>query len=84
MTMVLSLVAIFLLARKHLDSWPVWIFGVNIPYLALYAYKGLYLTAALQLVFIALSVAGWRAWRRSYEGDRPAPSTPSEAQRVAV
>ena len=64
-TTVLSLVATLLLTRKLIESWPVWIFGVNLPYIALYLYKGLAMTAALQLVYIALSVAGWAAWRRS-------------------
>ena len=64
-TTVLSLVATLLLTRKLIESWPVWIFGVNLPYIALYLYKGLTMTAALQLVYIALSIAGWAAWRRS-------------------
>lgn len=64
-TTSLSLVAQFLLTRKHVETWPVWIFGVNVPFIAIYLYKGLAMTAALQLVFIALSIAGWRAWRRS-------------------
>ena len=67
-TTVLSLVAQLLLTRKHIDNWPVWIFGVNVPYIAIYLYKGLALTAALQLVFIALSVIGWRAWLRAIAG----------------
>ena len=61
----LSLVAQFLLTRKHIETWPVWIFGVNLPFIAIYLYKGLTMTAGLQLVFIALSIAGWRAWRAS-------------------
>jgi nicotinamide mononucleotide transporter len=64
-TTVLSITAQILLTRKLIESWPVWIFGVNVPYIAIYLYKGLAMTAALQLVFIALSVAGWTAWRRS-------------------
>jgi nicotinamide mononucleotide transporter len=64
-TTVLSLVAQVLLTRKYIESWPVWIFGVNVPYIGLYLYKGLAMTAALQLVYIALSIAGWAAWRRS-------------------
>ena len=62
-TTVLSLVAYFLLARKHIENWPIWIFGVNLPYLALYLYKGLVLTAALQPLFIAVSILGWISWR---------------------
>jgi nicotinamide mononucleotide transporter len=64
-TTVLSVTAQLLLTRKHIESWPVWIFGVNIPFIAIYLYKGLAMTALLQVVFIALSVAGWAAWRRS-------------------
>lgn len=64
-TTVLSLMAQFLLTRKNIENWPVWIFGVNVPYVAIYLYKGLALTAALQFVYIALSIAGWVAWRKS-------------------
>ena len=64
-TTVLSVAAQILLTRKLIESWPVWIFGVNVPYVAIYLYKGLPLTAALQFVFIALSIAGWLEWRRS-------------------
>ena len=81
-TTVLSLVAQFLLTRKHIENWPVWIIGVNVPYVAMYLYKDLSLTAALQLVYIGLSIAGWAAWRRSMgEGviDRAASSLHEEA-----
>ena len=69
-TTVLSVTAQWLLTRKLIESWPIWIFGVNVPYIAIYLYKGLAMTAALQLVFIALSIAGWAAWRRSMEASR--------------
>ena len=64
-TTVLSVTAQLLLTRKLIETWPVWILGVNVPFVAIYLYKGLALTAALQLVFIALSIVGWVAWRRS-------------------
>jgi nicotinamide mononucleotide transporter len=31
---------------------------------ALFAYKGLWLTVVLYAVFIVLSFAGWRQWKR--------------------
>jgi nicotinamide mononucleotide transporter len=65
----LSLVAQYLLTRKYLANWAVWIFGVNLPFLALYWYKDLTLVAGLQLVFIALSVKGWVDWRRALTRD---------------
>ncbi|HJP70182.1 MAG TPA: nicotinamide riboside transporter PnuC [Candidatus Limnocylindria bacterium] len=82
-TTALSLTAQYLLTRKHIENWPVWIFGVNIPYVAIYLYKGLAMTAALQLVFIALSIAGWVAWRRSIN-ERPAPAADRVAPGVAA
>jgi nicotinamide mononucleotide transporter len=59
-----SLVGQFLLGRKYIENWLVWIV-VNVVSVGLFAYKGLWLTVALYSVFIVLSVVGWRAWRRS-------------------
>src|SRR5688572_475602 len=56
-----SLVGQFLLGRKYIENWAVWIV-VNVVSVGLFAFKGLWPTAALYLVFIALSVVGWRAW----------------------
>lgn len=82
-TTVLSVIAQLLLTRKLIETWPVWIFGVNLPYVVIYLYKGLALTAALQFVFIALSIAGWAAWRRSMaapvDAVPPPPATVAEA-----
>lgn len=58
-----SLVAQYLLGRKYLENWAGWVV-VNLVSVALFLHKGLWLTVALYTVFIALSVAGWRAWRR--------------------
>jgi nicotinamide mononucleotide transporter len=58
-----SLVGQWLLGRKYVDNWLAWVV-VNIVSVALFAYKGLWLTVLLYLIFIAMSVVGWRAWRR--------------------
>jgi nicotinamide mononucleotide transporter len=58
-----SLVGQFLLGRKYVENWLVWI-GVNVVSVGLFAYKGLWLTVILYALFIALSVIGWRAWQR--------------------
>ena len=63
LTTVLSLVALFLSARKIFESWHLWIF-VNLVYIGLYVYKGLLLTALLYALFAGLSVAGLINWRR--------------------
>jgi nicotinamide mononucleotide transporter len=58
-----SLVGQFLLGRKYIENWLAWTV-VNVVSVALFAYKGLWLTVVLYTLFVALSVAGWRAWRR--------------------
>ena len=58
----LSIVGQFLLGRKYIENWAAWI-AVNVVSVGLFAYKGLWLTVILYVIFIGLSVAGWRAWR---------------------
>jgi nicotinamide mononucleotide transporter len=53
----------WLLGKKYIENWAVW-FGVNIASVALFAYKGLWLTVSLYALFAALSIIGWRAWNR--------------------
>jgi len=58
-----SLVGQWLLGRKYLENWPTWV-GVNVASVGLFAYKGLWLTVLLYAIFVAMSLAGWRAWAR--------------------
>jgi nicotinamide mononucleotide transporter len=58
-----SVLGQWLLGRKYVENWPTWIV-VNVVSVGLFAYKGLWLTVMLYLVFVAMSFAGWRAWRR--------------------
>lgn len=58
-----SLIGQWLLGRKYVENWPTWVV-VNMVSVALFAYKGLWLTVVLYLIFIAMSFVGWRAWQR--------------------
>lgn len=58
----LSVVGQFLLGRKFIENWAVWIV-VNVVSVGLFAYKGLWLTVGLYVVFIVLSIVGWREWK---------------------
>jgi nicotinamide mononucleotide transporter len=60
---VASVTGQVLLGLKRVENWPVWL-AVNLFSVGLFAYKGLWLTTLLYAVFAALSVIGWRAWRR--------------------
>lgn len=52
-----------LLGRKYVENWPVWV-AVNAVSVALFAWKGLWLTVILYGLFTGMAVAGWRAWQR--------------------
>ena len=73
-----SVVNQWLVGRKHVESWAVWI-AVNTVAVTLFAYKGLWLTALLYAVFIALSLAGWRAWARLAAQPQPRRAHPDGA-----
>jgi nicotinamide mononucleotide transporter len=53
----------WLLGKQFVENWPVWL-GVNLISVALFAYKGLWLTVLLYALFAVLSVVGWRAWKQ--------------------
>jgi nicotinamide mononucleotide transporter len=63
MTTSFSLVAQFMLARKYLENWLVWI-GVDVVAIGVYAYKGLMLTSGLYALFLLMCVWGFWQWRR--------------------
>ncbi len=74
-----SLVANWLLARKVLENWWLWI-AVNVGYVILFWKKHLLLSAGLYVVLLALATAGLIEWQRSRtrqrESCRPGLSTP--------
>jgi nicotinamide mononucleotide transporter len=61
-----SIIGTVLLARKYLENWPVWVL-VNVVSVALFAYKSLYLTVVLYLIFIAMATWGWQVWRKKLQ-----------------
>jgi nicotinamide mononucleotide transporter len=59
-----SLVANWLLAKKTLENWWLWI-AVNVGYVILFWRKNLLLSAGLYAVLLALAAAGLMEWQRS-------------------
>lgn len=61
-TTSLSLGAQWLLTRKRLETWHLWIL-VDIVYVPLYVSRGLNLTALLYAVFLVMATMGLSHWR---------------------
>ena len=64
LTTALSLGAQYLLNRKAVENWLLWM-TADVIYIYLYFARGLQLTAVLYLVFLGLCVAGLRSWLKS-------------------
>jgi nicotinamide mononucleotide transporter len=56
-----SIAGQFLLGRKLIENWAVWL-AVNVFSVGLFAVKALWLTVLLYALFAVLSVVGWRRW----------------------
>ena len=57
-----SLVAQLWMAQKRLQCWALW-FAVDVIFVGLFIYKGLYLTAGLYALFTVIAIQGWHDWR---------------------
>lgn len=62
----MSFVAQFLMTRKILQNWILWII-VDICYVPLLLYKGLASTAVLYAVLIVLAIIGYLDWRKTWK-----------------
>ena len=62
-TTALSVLGMWLLARKHVEQWWFWFF-VNIISCALYLWKGLYTTSVLFAIYSIISVFGYFKWKK--------------------
>jgi len=63
LTTCMSLAAQWLVARKKLENWMIWIVA-NILYVYMYVHKELMLTAVLYFVLLILAVAGRKEWKK--------------------
>lgn len=66
-TTVASFVAMWMSARKYLESWVLW-FVIDVVQVALYVIKGIEAYAVLYLIYLAMAVFGWLAWRKHLVG----------------
>ena len=63
MTTALCIVAYWMLSRKYVEQWLVWL-AVDAITVGLYLFKGIPLTASLYALYCVLAVAGYMRWRK--------------------
>ena len=77
---VLSLLAQWMLAKKYLENWLVWI-AVNVITIIIGVARELYLTAGLYVLLFILAILGWNEWLKTYK-TLPALSMQTSAGKV--
>lgn len=60
-TTAMSFVALWMLAKKHVEQWIAWII-IDIISAILYFYKGIYFTSILYGVYTVVAFYGYRKW----------------------
>ena len=68
-TTALSIVGMWMLARKYVEQWWVWCI-VDVASSALYIYKELYFTAALYAVYAIIAIFGYRKWKKMMQDEQ--------------
>ena len=63
-TTIMSFTAMWLTARKYIESWVVWL-AVDVLLTGIYLYKGILPYAVLYGIYIVMAVWGWMAWSRT-------------------
>ena len=67
-TTALSIVGMWMLARKYLEQWVAWI-AVDVVCCGLYFYKELPFTATLYGLYAVIAVFGYYKWKRLMKND---------------
>lgn len=57
-----SIVATWMLAKKHLEHWLVWVV-VNIISIGIYLYQDLYITVILYVTYLIMAIVGYFKWK---------------------
>lgn len=65
-TTALSIVAMWMLARKYVEQWLIWI-AADAACAGLYIYKDLWFTGGLYLAYAVVAAFGYRKWKELME-----------------
>ena len=68
-TTAVFFVSMWLMARRKIEHWILWIIGdlISIP---LYLFKGLLFTSIQYLIFTLIAIFGYIQWKRSYNSKK--------------
>lgn len=69
LTTVMSVVAMYLLTRKYVEAWVLWVV-IDVICIGLYFYRGIPFLALEYLVFLANAVLAVIQWNKKSEGTR--------------
>ena len=75
-TTAISIMATYLLARRYVENWIFWIVA-DFIYIALFISQGLFLWAALYVIFVLMCAKGIIDWRRIFK-------TPKNQEEIAM
>lgn len=64
-----SITATWMLARKHIEHWLIWIVVDSVS-LCLYIYKDLYPTSVLFVIYTVMAFVGYFAWKKIYISEK--------------
>lgn len=59
-----SLVANYLLSKRKIENWYIWIF-LDVIYVVMFIYKELYITSILYSILLVLAINGLRHWKKN-------------------
>jgi len=68
-TTALSIVATWMLARKYIEHWLMWIF-IDAFSAGLYVYKGLWPTVILFIVYTVMAALGYFEWKKDLYSEK--------------
>lgn len=66
LTTALSIVATWMLAKKYIGHWLIWVF-VDAVSAGLYVYKGLWPTVILFVIYTVMAVLGYFEWKKDLD-----------------
>lgn len=68
LTTALSIIAMWMMARKFIEQWIVWI-AVDIISVGLYIYKDIYFYATLYAIYSIVAILGYYNWKKLMQHD---------------